>query len=239
MRLEIECEDFAHEAHARIIQACPACGGLDASCKECYVKFYVETKAFEACIPRDFWWTTEADVTHNVEAFREVVLPYTKRLKLARRNGYGLALLGDNGVGKTMFLSHVLIRAIRRGFTAYYATLPQLDHHLKRGISDRAVMERLDWMLTSDFLAVDEMGKERFKDGDSWMRLQIERILKDRFDNSMPTLIATNADMEALTAMYGATIGSILVGKYQTVTLPPGDFRERPRKKMTKDMGFK
>lgn len=238
MKTQAECDDFAASAQRSILARCRRCDGENRPGCPCGSKYSLAVSAFEACIPRDFWFSEPGDVKYNKEAFEAVILPYIKRLRRARANGYGLVLLGDNGVGKTMFTSIVLVAAIKRGFTAYYTTLPQLDHNLKRGMSDREIAQRLDWMLTSDFVAIDEMGKERYKDGDSWMRLQVERILKERFDNSLPTLLASNADLEALSRMYGSTIGSILDGKYQQVALEPGDFRLHLRKKMEKDMGY-
>jgi DNA replication protein DnaC len=193
-------------------------------------------RAFEAGVPRDFWDYDADDVEYNREVFDEVVRPYIAKLATALRNGYGLLLLGDNGVGKTMFLSFVLMAACRRGFSAFYTTLPQLAHDIKRGFGDRDVQRRLDWYLTSDFVAIDEMGKERFKTGDSFMRTEVERILKQRYDDARPTLIATNADLPELETMYGATITSVFTGKYQMATLEPGDFRKVLRERMTKAM---
>lgn len=192
--------------------------------------------AFEACIPLDFWDVPESDIFSNRKIFDEVVLPYCKKMHRARRRGYGLLFLGDNGVGKTLFLSFTLMRAIRMGYTAYYTTLPQLDYDTKCGFKDGKAFDRLRWLLTSDFLAVDEMGKEKFKSGDSYIRTQIERILKDRFDNSLPVLLASNANMSSLESTYGTSLTSILIGKYRSVTLESGDFRERLGERMRKEM---
>jgi DNA replication protein DnaC len=87
-------------------------------------------------------------------------------------------------------------------------------------------------------VAIDEMGKEQFKKGDSWIRLQVERILKQRFDESLPTLIATNAESEKLGEVYGATLTSIFDGKYTQATFNPGDFRVHLRDRMAKDLGI-
>jgi DNA replication protein DnaC len=235
LKTERECEDFASSAEVMMVSSCPKCGGSEPEC-ECRTKLSLVVRANEACIPRDFWYTKGSDVSHNVDVFRDVIAAYCRELKRARKRGYGLMLSGDNGVGKTMFLSYILMSAIRKGWTAYYTTLPKLDYDVKRGFNSSEDQRRLEWMLTSDFLAIDELGKERFKDGDSYMRMQTERILKQRFDDSMPTLIATNADIDTLGSMYGTTLTSILVGKYQIVTLEPGDFREKLRSEMEADM---
>jgi DNA replication protein DnaC len=139
---------------------------------------------------------------------------------------------GDNGTGKTIFMSYILIQAIKKRYTTYYTTMPQLDHDLKRGFNDRQAAKRLDWMLSSDFMAIDELGKEKYRDGDSWIRGQIERILKQRFDNSLCTVIGTNSNPRSITKAYGESISSILLGKYKVCNMEVGDFREKMAAKM-------
>jgi DNA replication protein DnaC len=237
MRSKAEVQEFEASNYCEVIQDCPKCKGQEPDCV-CRVRHNVITRAFEACVPRDFWFSKASDITHNAEIFKGVVAPYCRQIKRARIKGYGLAFLGDNGVGKTMFLGYVLMVALRRGFTVYYTTLPKLDWDIKRSFNDRMLAARLKWMLTSDFLAVDEMGKEKFKAGDSYMRMQVERILKERFDESMPTLVATNADAQGLESVYGTTLTSILLGKYKLVTMEPGDYRGRLGAKMESEMGY-
>lgn len=236
MRSEEEVDEFTSTC-AAARTSCKKCKGKKPDCP-CADRARVRAAAFEACVPKDFWDSKPSDVKFNEEVFLDVVVPYTEKIITARKNGYGILFLGDNGVGKTMFMSYVLMSAIRRGLTAYYVTMPQLDYHIKRGFNSHAYADRLQLMLTSDFIAIDEMAKERFKDGDSYIRTQVERILKQRFDDSLPVLMATNADFEGLRDVYGSTLASILVGKYQTVQMKPGDFRNNLRDEMNKRMGY-
>ena len=190
-------------------------------------------------MPRDFWNVKAEDITHNREVFDAVVFKYAERIDTALKKGYGLVFLGDNGVGKTYLISYVLMKAIRAGRTAYYTTMPQLDHNIKRGFDKTEIEERLSWLLTSDFLAIDELGKERFKSGKtSFMDTQIERILKQRCDDSLPVLLATNLDHETLIESYGPTVGSIIAGKLQAVAMKPGDYRAKMAREMSGDMGY-
>jgi DNA replication protein DnaC len=190
-------------------------------------------------VPKDFWNVKATDVTHNTDVFKNIVMKYTKNLNKALKHGYGLVFVGDNGVGKTFFISYVLMTAIRLGKTAYYTTMPQLDYDIKRGWGEKPVEERLRWMLTSDFVAIDEMGKEKFKsDAGGFIFTQIERILKQRCDNSLPTLLSTNMDFNTFVKSYGPTINSLITGKFQTVAMEPGDYRERMAKQMGDEMGY-
>lgn len=237
MRTEAELKAFNQEAHEEFIVRGQAGDTNDPDLEAAdFARYQHAVRMHEANVPRVFWKYTPDDVEHNREVFDEVVAPYIRKVKTAFRHGYGLLFTGDNGVGKTMFTTLVLRRVLRLGLSAYYTTMLGLDHNIKRGFDDKAVRERLDWYLTSDFLAIDELAKEQFKAGDSFARTQVERILKTRFEEEKPTLLATNASMEELEGVYGATLTSILDGKYTVVAMEPGDFRAKMKAKMRKDM---
>jgi DNA replication protein DnaC len=164
-------------------------------------------------------------------------------LRQALKRGYGLVFLGNNGVGKTYFISYILMEAIRQNYSVYYTTLPQLDYNIKAGFDDYKLQKRLDLMLTSDFLAIDEMCKEKHKTTIStnvatFMDTHVERITKQRCDDSMPTLMATNVNFKTLLGTYGESVASIIEGKFRPVTMMPGDYRKKLALKMNKEMGY-
>lgn len=240
MKSEAEVEAYRVEA-SKLVRECAECDGslTNLGCG-CVRRFHFEVEAYEACIPQDFWYTKSEDITHNLKVFKRYVKRYVKRLSVAQRGGYGLLFSGSNGVGKSMFISYVLANAIRRGRSVYYTTLLGLDHDIKRGFDDPAARERLEYMLTSDFLALDEMTKEVFKsiDKPTWLRTQVERILKQRFDENKPVLMATNASGAQIQEVYGSTIASLIEGKYQTLFMEPGDVRRTLGKRLSADMGW-
>lgn len=235
MRTEDEVDEFKESIIRSYTSNCKNCAGTDQTC-DCWRRVWRAVASYEACIPQDFWNVVPSDVVRNVDAFQEMIQPYTERLSKALKGGYGLVLIGDNGVGKTMLLSYVLVEAIKLARTTYYTTMPQLDWNIKEGFSSQQYAERLKWMLSSDFLAIDELGKERKKRDSQFSDQQIERILKQRFDDSMPVLIGSNMDMAQLSEAYGSTIGSILRGKYQVLQMEPGDFRNTLHERMKTDM---
>lgn len=239
MKSEREVNEFRAEA-SRAVTSCKKCGGaLDVDCV-CTARFEFEVEAFEACIPRSFWNVTSKDIRFNRKVFRRYVKPYVLGMKTALRNGYGLCFSGPNGVGKTMFISYVLLAAMKKRRSVYYTTMLQLDHDIKSGFSSRENSERLELMLTSDFLAIDEMGKEQIKaiGENTYTKTQLERILKRRFDDSRPILISTNLSMLALGQTYGDTIMSMVKGKLQNVRMEAGDVRIQLAAKMRADMGY-
>ena len=245
MRTEEQVDEFKQQKGQELVVGCEKCGGSvrdDNKCS-CVRHWRYQVSAYEAGIPQEFWYTKPGDITHNVEAFGQV-RQYVKRIPVAQRNGYGLVFVGNNGVGKSIFASYVLSMAIRRGFTAFYTTLLQLDEDIKKGFHDWRAKKRLEWFLGSDFVVLDEMGKDQWKslasggNGNSYIRSQVERILKARFDDQQPTIIGTNFNKTQMAENYGATITSMINGKYQTIQMEDGDMRAGLRKKMRAEMGY-
>lgn len=202
-------------------------------------KLALAVRLYESCIPSDFSDVKDEDVIHNRHVWEKIILPYCEKAAKARSSGYGLYLEGDNGVGKTMFLCYLLSAVIRMGYTAYYTTALELDLNLKRGITDFSVMDRMNHLLLySDFLGLDEMSKERCRPEDNWIRSQIERVLKFRHDYGLPTVVATNANLERIGEIYGGSVRSVLRGKYYRAAFLPGDIRRNVQDRMRADMGF-
>lgn len=199
----------------------------------------LEARLYSSCIPSDFLSVADKDVIHNRHIWQNVVLPYCDKADQAREQGYGLYFEGDNGVGKTMFLCYLLSQVIHRGYSAYYTTVLDMDLNLKRGLHDFLIMERENHLLLySDFLGLDELTKERSRFEDSWIRSQIERVLKFRHDYCLPTIIATNANIERIGQVYGGSVRSVLRGKYYRAAFLPGDIRKNIQERMRVDMGY-
>jgi DNA replication protein DnaC len=195
-----------------------------------------EASMYEGCVPELYWFVKAADVRHNKEAFAGVVVPYYKRMRVAFREGYGLVFTGDNGTGKTLFMSFLLGRAVTKGHSVYYTTLMGLDADLKRGFGDKQTAMRLRDQLDSDIVAIDEMGKEQIKR--DYLSTQLEAYLKERYDNGYPTFLASNLEYAEMCRLYGPTIESMLEGRYQQVALEGGDFRRKVATKMKDDMRY-
>jgi DNA replication protein DnaC len=193
-----------------------------------------EVECFAAGIPRSFWDVSSKDVTHNKEIFQRVISKYTKRRRKVLVRGWGLVLMGDNGSGKTMFSSYIATQFLRRGTSVYYTTLVGLNEDFKKGFSDPGFSARLETALEAEFLILDELGKELRADGHLGVRL--EQILKQRYDDARPTVLATNLSWGELIKRYGTSIESMLEGRYVKVPLASGDYRKITKHKLRKDL---
>jgi DNA replication protein DnaC len=239
MRTHDDIQEFKHKAQAVYLHNCSKCEGTDTECM-CYERYETAVKQYEGCIPKDFWKTDEKKIRGNRKVFNDVILKYVNKLSVALSKGYGFVLLGSNGVGKTYFISYVLNEAIKNGRTVYYTTMPQLAHDIKCGFDDKSIQRRLEWYLTSDFVAIDEIGKEKFfkKDQKTFMDTELERMMKRRCDDSLPVILAANMNTEQLMKSYGATIGSIIMGKMKMAVMDGADQRRKLATEMKRKMGY-
>jgi DNA replication protein DnaC len=240
MRTHEQIVEFKHHAQKTYLHECKKCQGSDPDCK-CYEDYQVAVSQYEACIPKDFWNVDPEGIDHNKKVFVDIIQKYVDGIHHALKKGYGFALLGSNGVGKTYFISYVLSEAIKNGRTAYYTTMPQLAYNIKCGFDDIGMRKRLEWYLTSDFLAIDELGKEKFhkKEQKTFIDTEIERMMKNRCDDALPVILAANMNAEQLFGSYGATIGSIIMGKMKMAAMKDGDYRQKMAKSMNSEMGYR
>lgn len=238
MRTERDAGDFEKRVLSEYLSKCKKCrNGGDPLCS-CRKNAIRDAKLYESCIPRDFWRLEPKNVKFNTEVYKHTISAYLAKLSTAHTHGYGLLFSGGNGVGKTTFLCLVLRRALKAGFTVYYTTLPDLVYHISKGLYDRTIAKRIEWYLTSDFVAIDEVGKDKVKNQRFAAEFHLERILKNRFDGSKPTLLASNMSAKEIREEYGRTVHSMLRGKYQSIAMKEGDFRNNLRKRMLEVMEY-
>lgn len=249
MRTQKEVYRFIREIADPEAMRCPLpCGGKDLSCpRNCRGNRDYTIRAFTACIPRRFWWIEAEDVSHNREIFDGIILPYVQRMPIALKLGAGLFLSGDNGTGKTYFLSYVLSRPVRaNAWTCYYTTSIQLWENITKGWKDPEVRDRLESMLARDFVVIDELGKASIgKTGNSrsLYLAELERILKLRAEMPKPTLFASNSSLGDLCASQdddglGETIASLIKGSCRPVVMEHGDFRQTKKSEIASQMGW-
>ena len=256
MRSPQELRDFKVSLSKSLAKKCECTGNLCAritgdasSCMcECKRTYVFQTEAYRACIPRKFWEATDEDVYHNKAVYTGVIKQFTSNYRIAMQEGAGIFLHGPNGCGKSMFLSLLLMHAIRNTrLSCYYTTAIALDQNLKRTFGNSKEAEaraiELRELTRSHLLVLDELGKEKLREGDSWARREIETLLRYREEENLPILIASNRNILAIRAPvedggYGETIGSIFDGSCIEVPMTPGDQRAKKGKTLHEKMGF-
>lgn len=259
MKTPLEIRSFETSESARLSSGCAHDGefsarrvGARSALCQCGLDLELRVRAFDACIPKKFWYSSRADVYHNTEVFDSVIVPYAtpEKLAIALKHGAGLFLEGQNGVGKTMFGCWILMEVIRQRLTAdvYYTTTFALDRDTKRTFDPnketaKRLAAKLESLMLRPLVMIDEFGKTQWRSGDSYQRAVIEDWIRAREQLSLPTILASNASLETLRKSpedggYGETIGSLMDGHYYAVIMEAGDVRAGVGRKAADLLGF-
>lgn len=237
MRTEAQVAEFRDSLSRIPCTKCDQTRYIGAQPCDCARRIAIEARAYEACIPYEFWHLKADGITHNREVFDEVVLPYCAVLNANLRSGRSIYFQGTNGAGKTTFGNYILMEVIRRraSQTCYYVMMTTIGSVLARSFADRAGMAAFENLLREvDWLFIDELLKERVRQADNQARVLFEDIVKSRYQDRKPVILASNATFDEIQLPadqggYGKSIGSMLNGaRYIPVMMSAdADMRER------------
>jgi DNA replication protein DnaC len=181
------------------------------------------------------------------EALRRIQA-YTSNLIEMRKAGYGLTILGPQGVGKTHLAQMVLKQAKETVYKKYIAsesfTLEKkytvesieaetyISLHQKLMDMDKRedyeeygeVRQAIRQLETAHFVLFDDVGREHNGSSD-WTAHLLYNIVKFRYHRSRPFLITSNLPLEALAERYTKSFTSVLHEKTDVITITGEDFR--------------
>jgi len=189
---KIEIENLKKQ----IIDSCQKCGGYDLQCV-CYRKFWAAAQKIVAGIPAKYRKLTFDDLNDpNVQAPKKKVLAYLKELEDNFNNGLGLYIYGENGTGKTALASCAVMAAIDKGYSGLSTNLNILTNLFVR--------ENLRDVFETDFLIIDDLGKEmRTQKSSDLLGTALDTVLRTRTNALLPTFITSNYDYEDLLDFFG------------------------------------
>ena len=166
----------------------------------------------------------------DYEGSQEVLRQVGKYIDNAReflRQGIGLHLQGDIGVGKTMLVNLVLKDLVKKGYSCFATTFAQMIEMYTAGWTDK---DEKRWFqhkfLNSQFLLLDDVGKER----DTKIALSettFDAVLRQRVTDGRPTMITTNMTADALGDGYGKAILSLIYEQSLEENITGEDFRPK------------
>lgn len=161
------------------------------------------------------------------ENIRELFARYMDYLDEMFEDKINLILYGSNGSGKTYLSSLIVKEAYRKRYTSFRITLKSfIDMHFKRD-KDELIAEKLSEIINSEFLVIDEVGKETF-DKSQFNIAVFEELLRERDTQGKPTIICTNLPLEergGLYEQYGKSIQSLIDGNFLKVKFEGEDNR--------------
>lgn len=164
------------------------------------------------------------------------VTEYMENLDSRIESGIGLLFYGTQyGTGKTMLAYLVLKELVLRGYKCYATTYGDMLASMKAGWRDdkyaKWYKNKID---SAQILVIDDVGKELMQTGgfnNEFSRQTLDGLIRARVQQSRPTIITTNMDLDGLTVNYGAPLVSLLTECMEPIHVMGNDYRPNMIKK--------
>jgi len=109
-----------------------------------------------------------------------------------------LVLGGPSGSGKTHLAAAIVNERIRRGYPAFYITVPDLLDRIRASFKTDSEMlydEFFDRVRNAPLLVLDDLGVQS---ATSWAKEKLDQLLTSRFNAELPTVIVTTTPVEQM-----------------------------------------
>lgn len=216
---------------------CNHTGFVDGKYCKCFKKFERYVGYAYSGIDEEYWEVTFNNFKSDQVA-REEAEKYSQHLSNARKNGLGIIFHGDNGTGKSMLASIILMNAKKLKYTVYFITFAELLELVKKSFDNEYYKHFYETKVkNADFLCLDELGAEyRPKDIESFCVSQLSSLSRYRRRNNLCTIVTTNLEKSAFTNTYGKTINSLFSGCSKFVSVVGPDWRNSQNKNWDKNL---
>lgn len=197
---------------------CTSCKATIARCK----------KYDYSGVPMDYWMLPFKDFKGD-RNFRKRVSSYIEDINLMYENGSSLAFVGNFGTGKTYVACCILKLAIVNNYSGKYVNMSDIiDESTK---NNSKIFEKIT---NVDFLVIDEFCDRWVYPSEKAEQLfgqTMERILRQRFQNKMPTIICSNTTnlKDVLAGDFSRSIDSLFSKYMETMYVSGKDFRKAQR----------
>lgn len=155
-------------------------------------------------LPEEFWRTKIFQVAESV---RSKVEGFLVNLDANVKNGRGLIVSGETGVGKTAIASLILKEARSRGFPSFFITLWDLREAIRNRVPFDEEASIQDRCLDVDVLVLDGLRKEDAKETIFGPRALEEMVMARRSRMKM-TVLTTRLGMSELGESFNSLMES-------------------------------
>lgn len=221
-------------------EICPLCGGgeyvIDENdkavpCKCHRVKDY-ERRIREAGIPEKFlhkdldsYAFSDKKRRDIINAAKTLVQGFNPRNEV---NKGGFILRGCVGSGKTHVAIGILKGIIEKGYSGYYANVPDLLRRIRATYSkdaDEDESDIIERMINCDLLVLDDLGAEATT---GWVRDRLYIIINALYEKNKTLIVTTNCSLDELNKQIGERITSRICELcHELPEFPNEDFRRK------------
>jgi DNA replication protein DnaC len=140
-------------------------------------------------------------------------------------SGVGMVFMGTQGTGKTMLPMLMMKFFVREGYNCFATTFTDMVVKITDSwfTAERDFKRKID---SAHVLLIDDLGKDVPRPGTRESAL-MDTILRERVQNSRPTFITTNLNLQAFQEAYGVSAMSLLRERSNVVVVQGGDFRNQ------------
>jgi DNA replication protein DnaC len=209
-------EEYA-ELERRSIKSnipCPTCKGRgkfvwkgeEHECEKDEDRNCIQKKLFLryelANIPRRYQRLNWNDLTRQPEA-RATAEDYVEHSENALGLGVGIYIYSKGlGTGKTFIATHILKEFVKQGHKGYYVPFFDILDLYRREPEEREFIESK--LLSSPLVVIDDVVKGSVSDKQAeYYRNTLERVVRHRAHNDLPTIITSNLSLRELDDHYG------------------------------------
>ncbi len=214
-------EDKIEIIRQRLFSSCKQCDGSgykeDGTSCYCRLLFKVINRLYPRGFPEEYLLLDKDEIFQNIKMDKESKLIldwYLANFEKIYQQGLSLYIYGTLGIGKTS-LAILIAKEYALwclsddnyiwDFNAYYMDIQTFSDFLKK----EDFIESEKW--TAKFFVLDEFGRDAMIDKSrDWIIRGIERFLRYRIANGLPTIICSNITPERLYELYGEGISSLL-----------------------------
>jgi DNA replication protein DnaC len=202
------------------------CACQNVGCSDCKQKIARTRSYAKSELPMDYWFLSMKDFKGDQNFKKYIIDNVLTDINKFYEEGMSLAFVGNLGIGKTYAAVCILKTALTSGFTARYIYMSDI---IQKSTENNSTI--FDELTTVDFLTLDEYCDRYVFPSDKAEQLfgqTMERILRHRLQNRMPTIICSNTPdlKDVLAGEFSRAVDSLFSRYVKIVYVSGKDFRK-------------
>lgn len=171
------------------------------------------------------------DFTNDEEALRSVK-SYLSKVDVMIKKGLGMYLWGANGTGKSHLMNCAFKELIHKRYKVRVYFLDEIvDKFTSSWYSDEDKQELNNILRNTDFLGIDEFGKNLDADGNpvylpDLVKRVMESVIRYRVQMNKPIWFTSNTDPKNVKGVFSEDIASLLREAVIPISVCGEDFRK-------------